>query len=135
MYPDIYTVAVVCDGVPECDDGSDEANICNNSDIITYYTIGVLVSIILLWDIIARKFFTEHSDQSMEMKENSQIADESSYRDFHQSKSFRVELNIMLAELKYSKNSAKKKEVCKEILKLEQTCHNNDENETYGKTR
>ena len=102
MYPDILTVAVVCDGVPECANKTDEPDICDNSKIITYCTIGVLVGIIILWDIIVRHFTTKHSDQTLEMKNNSQLADESSYRDFHQSKSFRIKLNIMLAELKYS---------------------------------
>ena len=71
MYPDIDTVAVVCDGVPECADDSDEPDICENSNIITYCTIGVLVGTIILWDIIVRNFFTtEHSDQTLEMKNN-----------------------------------------------------------------
>lgn len=128
MYPSISTVAVVCDGVLECADETDEPYICENSNIITYCTIGVLIGIIILWDIITKKFTSQHSDQTLEMKNNSQLTDELSYRDFHQSESFRIEFNIMLAELKYSKNSAKRKEVCKEILKFEQICHNNNEN-------
>ena len=128
MYPDIDTVAVVCDGLLECADETDEPDICNNFEIIPYATILFLIVIIILWDIIHR-LLEGHSDNTHQMKNNSHFSDESSYRDFRQSESFRIEFNIMLAELKYSKNSAKRKEVCQEILKLEQICHNNNENE------
>ena len=42
LYPDISTVAVVCDGVPECTNSKDEPNICRNLDFlnsIVYYSV------------------------------------------------------------------------------------------------
>ena len=89
MYPDIDTLAVVCDGIQECADETDEPYICENSYIITYCTLGVLVGIILLWDFIAKKITSGDSEGAFEMKNNLQFADDSSYRDFHQSESYR----------------------------------------------
>ena len=132
MYPNISTVAVVCDGISECADNSDEPDICENTDIITYSTFGSVIFLIILLDIIARNLANDDSedqDQPMKMENDSHLAKESSFHDFHRSESFTIEMNILVGELKFSQNPAKIKEVCKEILKLEQIFHNNSENE------
>ena len=134
MYPGIETVAVVCDGVPECVDSEDEPDICRNSNV-SVYVIGSLVVFIILWNVMERlvldrRFHKECPVRSIEMRmKESRFSDESRYREFHSTQSFSTELNILLAELKYSRNEEKIKEVGTQILRLEQKIHGNSENE------
>ena len=134
MYPDIETVAVVCDGVPECVDSEDEPDMCRNSNV-SVYVIGSLVVLITVWNIMERlvldrRFHKVCPVRSIEMRmKESRFSDESRYREFHSSQSFSTELNILLAELKYSRNKEKIKEVGAQILRLEQKIHENSENE------
>ena len=134
-YPEIDTLAVVCDGIPECVNSRDEPAICENSDVMIYIT-GSLIAIVVLWNIIESVVLDYHrrsqddSDQSDEMVElNSNFSTGSNYKDFHQSPSFRRAVNILLAEIKYCHISADLKNVCKDIIKLEQSFHKHNENE------
>ena len=131
-YSGIETVAVVCNGIPECVNSEDEPDICNDSDL-TFYIIGSLVVVIVLWNMIERLILNhqnsgELSVQCFEMVRTSQLDDVTSYRDFHSSESFKAKMNVLLAELKYSKNPVRMKEVCNQILNFEQTIHENNEN-------
>lgn len=138
MYPKIFTLAVVCDGVPECEGDTDEPAICDDK-FMKFYTWGALVAIIVLWlsfQKFAMKFRTtsasgEAPERFWEKMKMEKVTDESSYRNFHQSELFSEEMNIVLAELKYSENSDDIKKVCDEILKLEQICHRSNENELF----
>ena len=141
MYPDIYTVAVVCDGVTECFDSTDEPKLCTNSDITVYILLAIVM---ILFIFVACYLFEKwvihtHCIRKSENLRNLSrtsifpvkciFSDLQIYSDFHKSEVFSKKLNILLAEVKYSKNKVKRKEVCNEIISHEKTFHGHNENE------
>ena len=112
MYPEMETVAVVCDGVEECHGASDEGWKCSNPKMMFWGVFGSLALISVIAFII-RYWKKEHGivkeeikeeDLPDEWKELSSILDKETFEAQHDSEEFQENINLLMLVNKHHKN-------------------------------
>ena len=137
MYPEIFTVATVCNNVTECYGNTDEPQTCQGS-YIDKIGITVIVLFTLAFYVMQRNAFGACLVTSDKCEENTEGFDEEAeYLNLHKQDDFNIKINIYLAMQRYKGNVDKKEEEIKEEMKqnilrlvnFENVYHENDEGE------
>ena len=109
MYPLIFTVATVCDGIRECYGDKDEPPSCTNSiaaDIGISCIVIITIAFYFLQKWILEYFVTSPDNGTEDIElEDTEFEKEESYMALHEREDFQYRINCYLARLKYSKDA------------------------------
>ena len=114
MYPLIFTVATVCDGIRECYGDKDEPPSCTNSiaaDIGISCIVIITIAFYFLQKWILEYFVTSPDNGTEDIElEDTEFEKEELYMALHAREDFQYRINCYLARLKYSKDAPKVEE-------------------------
>ena len=137
IYPEMMTLATVCDGFVECEDGSDEDSLCTNSHYLTYFLIVASVVIAAIY-LLIRYCFSQHNedinaiDEEIDMDIHDNIFSEYFRDNENHSDTLVVEqINAFLVYIKFTKHRDDIASATREFLNCELQFHNYDESEMF----
>ena len=114
MYPEMETLAVVCDGVEECADNSDEGRKCSNNNLMFWGIFGSLALLSIIAFIIRYRNkepghrssdgIKSEDDLPEDWRELSSILNKETFEDQHDSEEFQGKINLLILINKHHKD-------------------------------